>query len=265
MGNKRAEDEITGINDSSQESAKRCKSETKDENVDETNQPTKLRIDLHDDYLELIFRWLNLNDLMTMMKVEERFHQSIERTFFKKYGKKFTVTMCSRNMNTNALVFRELSKIKPFFQCFGASIEKLTVIFDENKSDQCMAIEQSIVEYCVKLKELNLTLCRKGAFDDIAKPFDTLEVLRFRSGYLGDTLSQLGKWFPNLQTLKMDDVTFPDQICINGTIPFLQRLDINMGVRPKKISPKNMDGAIGFNSQLRSIRLKCGKYRRYLR
>lgn len=254
MANKRTKDEIAS------QSVKRSKFETEHETA-----PTKLLIELHDDYLELIFRWLDLNDLMTMMKVEKRFHQPIKQTFIRKYGKKLTVTMFSSKVLTNSLVLRELPMIVRFFQCFGPSIAKLTAIFDENHSDQCMAIEKSIVEYCVKLKELDLRLCRKGAFDDISKPFDKLEVLHVHHGYLGDTISQFSQWFPKLQTLKMDNVTVvADQICIKGTMPFLEHLDIDVRMTPKMISRKYIDATICLNPHLRSIRLKYSKYALYI-
>lgn len=250
MANKRTKDKIAS------QSVKRSKLETELETA-----PTKLLIELHDDYLELIFRWLDLNDLMTMMKVEKRFHQPIEQAFLRRYGNELTVTMFSSNVHTNSLALKELPMIIPFFQYFGSSITILTVIFDKSYSDQCMAIEKSIVEYCVKLKELDLRLCRKGAFDDIAKPFDKLEVLLIHHGYLGDTMSQFSKWFPKLRTLKMDNVTVvADHICSKGTMPLLEHLDINVRMKPKIISRKNIDAAICFNPQLRSIRLKHGKY-----
>lgn len=260
MANDRTEEEMTDTNDSSQPPVKRWKSDTEHE----TDEIAKQLSDLHDDYLELIFDWLDLNDLMTMMKVDERFHQPIERTFNRKFGVKLLITMYlrdAREKHSNELTLRAVDKIIAFLQCFGSLIANLTVIFDKSKSDDCMSIEQSVVEHCVKLKELHLKLGRKAAFDFIAKPFAQLEVLRIVHGHLGEAMSRFGDWFPKLQTLEIDHVTVADRIYIQGTLPFLEHLEIDVKLlKPKKrFSQKNIDAAINLNPRLRSIRLKIGK------
>lgn len=257
MASKRIKNEVAGV--LQQSFNKRCKSATV---AAENETVPKSLIELHDDYLEKILQWLNLNDLMTMMTVEKRFHQPIKPIFTKKCGDKVILTMFSNEVQVhskNVLWLRELATIIPVLRCFGPWIGKLQVIFDEEKSEQCMAIEQAIVEHCDALKELELCLCRKGAFDAIAKPFKQLEVLHLHNGYLGQTVAQFSKWFPKLQTLKINHVTAADEFCINGTMPFLDHLDIDVKVAAKKFSRKNIDGAISLNPQLRSLRLHYGK------
>lgn len=254
MGNKRRRDAIPKETAVTQQSVKRFKSEIK------TGTIQRSLIELNEDVLVAIFQWLNLNDLMTMMKVTDRFHEPIYRTFTKKFGKECTITMFSRRVHSDVLRLEELSTIIPCLRHFGHSIKKLYIIFDEDKPDHCSEIEKSVIEYCGGLRELELCFCRKGAFDAITKPFPLLEVLVFNRGYLGQTISEFNKWFPNLRILKMHDVAATDEISIKGELTFLDHLDIDIKDVSKKFSRKNLDGAMSLNPHLRSIRLSFGEY-----
>lgn len=237
-----------------EQSIKRLKSE-----IGETKQ--RLLTDLHDDYLRLIFKLLELNDLLALMQVSKRFQDPVTSVFASKYPtKEVTITFNNYSRErSEILVLKEMPLITPFLRYFGHSISKLRVQFDEKNPKQSLAIEKSVLAYCDGLKELELQNCRNGAFDAIETPFNSIEVFRFISGFLGGNISQFDKWFPKLRSLKISNATVANKYCIVETLPCLEHLDIKIGAASKKFSRENVDDAIRSNPQLLSFRLNNGK------
>lgn len=250
---KRAANEMTDENIDSQQSVKRLKHEP-------SENSQRLLTDLHDDMLEPILKLLNLQDLLTMSQVSVRFQQSVNSVVVKRYSNKLvqiSLRSYSSEKGADVLLLKELSTIIPFLKYFGRVTTKLLVEFDKDKSDQCLAIEESILKYCDALVVLELQNCRKGAFESIKKPFD-LEVFRFRSGYLGQNLSKFNTWFPKLRSLTISHATVANTLCIQQTFPLLEHLDVKIGSASKKFSNDNIHTAISMNPQLRSIRVNNG-------
>lgn len=230
------------------QTTKRSKSELRG------NTP-RILIDLHDDCLREIYKYLDLKDLLSVIQVNDRFKESINSLFVQKYSNKLVkITFSDYDVEKlDVHVLKAMPIITPFLQYFGPSIPKLVVAlvvaFDEKKSEESLAIEESILKYCDGLKELKLQHCRKGAFDAIVKPFNSLEVFRFHNGYLGENISQFNKWFPKLRSLKISHAIVANKFCIEETMPSLEHLDIKIGSASKKFSCANIDGAICSNPQ----------------
>lgn len=221
----------------------------------------RLLIDLHDDYLKSIFKWLEVNDLLALIQVSERFQDPVASVFAEKYPTelvKFTFTDIPED-DSEILVLRSTPIIKLFLQYFGHSISKLCVEFDKRNTNRNVAIENFILKHCEGLKELELVHCREGAFDALAKPFKSLEVFRFVSGYLGENISQFDKWFPKLRSLSISHAIVANNVCIEESLPFLDHLDIKIGTAPKTFFRRNVDNAIRSNPQLRSICFHNGR------
>lgn len=244
---KRAAEEVAAC---SQQSVKRSKSEI----------PGQALINLHYDYLESIFQWLNLKDLLTMAQVNTRFHQHIHSFIARKYAKdwiEISLDLYDWEVDTNVFQLREMKLIIPFLRYFGHSISNLIVRFDAMGSSQSLAIEKSILKYCNGLKQLNLLLCRKGAFDSIKKPFKQLEVLNFTECHLG-LISQFNKWFPKLRHLAIKCPIVADKTCIEVRLPLLEHLDVKSGSKYDEFCRGNIYESIRLNPQLRSIRVNNG-------
>lgn len=252
---KRAAEEMAA---QTQQLIKRSKSEIPEKS-------TEILINSHDDYLESIFKWLNLKDLLKMARVSNRFKPLISSIIARQYAKDLLkITLCEYDTTVKdsaVLVLREMSLIVTFLRCLGSSISKLLVRFDEKKSPQCLAIEESILKFCDGLKELKLVDCRKGAFESIEKPFEQMEVFRFSGGHLGQTISQFNKWFPKLRSVSISHATVANKYCIEETMPLLEHLNVKIGSASKKFSQSNIDEAIRSNPQLRSYNVNNGKNR----
>lgn len=218
-------------------------------------KPGLMLVDLHYDFLESIFKWLNVEDLMTMALASDHFGPLINDIIAKKYASieiKFGYESVKRSN-----VLQKMQLITPLLRYYGHLITKLIVRFDslQQNISQCSEIEQSILTFCNALKDLKLEHCRKGAFDGIRKPFEQLEVFCFRYGHLGQTISQFNKWFPKLRFLSIRYAYVANKFCIEETLPLLEHLDIEIGQANKRFSRSNIDSAVRRNPQLRGIHL----------
>ncbi|XP_037043426.1 uncharacterized protein LOC119079540 [Bradysia coprophila] len=253
---KRAADEMAAP---TQQLIKRSKSEKLTQNL----------IDLHDDYLESIFKWLNLKDLLTIVRVSKRFEELVGSIISRQYAKDLLkITLYeydTMDKDPDVLVLREMSSILPFLRCFGSSTSKLMVRFDEKNPKQCLAIEDYVLKFCNELKELTLDYCRKGAFDRIEKPFQQVEILSFTGGHLGHNISKFNKWFPKLRSLTISHASVANKYCIEETMPSLEHMSVKIGSASKVFSKQNIDGSVRSNPQLRSYNLNNGCKPRDLR
>lgn len=252
---KRGENQMFGDDLCSQHLVKRSQSE-----MIETGQ--RLLIDLHDDYLESIFKWLDLDDLLTMCKVHDRFKRPVNSIFVRKYAKKW-VKITSKYGQFPIDTSSEYTIEKPqnilFLRYFGHSISKLSIACNPTDFKEYSALEECILKYCDKLKELKLKYCRKGIFDTIEMPFNELEVLSFAFGYLGHNISQVNKWFPKLRSLTIFEATVADKLCLVKTLPLsMEHLDVKTGWAIETFSRDDIQDAILLNPQLRSICLDDG-------
>lgn len=252
-----------------------------DEYVFQTKKPKveKMRAtkitDLNEDCLRDIFKFLNMKEAFIMATLHDKFIIAAD-VMNRPKTEPITITLLDRKSLLDLVPLAISKSIKldlELHQYIGQEIDKLSINFNVTGMYNHSYLENLILKNCSELTELELKNCQEGAFEDIIKPFEKVEVFHC-TGILGPNFSQFQKWFPKLRKMTLD-CNLLDESCIMNlatTFPALEYMSLNLN---KKILPStekptswennqkwtsgNLDGIIKANPQIRSVCLNFGK------
>lgn len=205
---------------------------------EESTSNDKKITDLIDDCLELILKYLDLEDLVNVAKTNERMFGMACNVFSRNFvSSEQTLNKIPRSPNESRLG-------KDALHIFGHLMTNIRV----------WPINKNLLNYCYQKESENLI------------PFPNLKILSFEVGTLNENISQFRRWFPQLESLTMRYVNVMDPKCIEVVMPRLRSLSISNNVSStgmhnvcKYFSNDNVKMALLLNPQLQHLSL-CHEY-----
>lgn len=203
--------------------------------------------DLDDYCLEKIFTHLDVPSLFNVAASNAWLRPAAQYIYKRKFGecmvsltalKPCTCSHCESQIklsdNDNVIIVLGLKASLEYLRCLGASVGILTIMYRlaDGKWSEC--IGQYVKEYCSKSLH-SLVLIEKTShplnFGD--KSFVNVHDLMVINSDLTNQLAALPRWFPNLKTLKLNNVRMYDR-SVDGPFQHLEVLamDVNNGTRP---------------------------------
>lgn len=231
----------------------------------ETMRATKIT-DLNEYCLRDIFKFLNMKEAFIMATLHDKFIAPAD-VMNRQKAEPITITLLDSESLRDLVPLSISKSIKldlELHQYIGQEIDKLSIDFNVTGTHNHSYLENLILKNCSELTELELKNCQKGAFEDIGKPFEKVEVFHY-TGILGPNFSQFQKWFPKLRRMTLDCYLFDESCVMNlaTTFPALEYMSVNLYKRIPPSSqtrtPCKVDEIIKANPQVRSVRLNFGK------
>lgn len=251
-----------------EENERRLKQIKITEAVAEPNSmPTKLT-DVNHDCLEKVFLHLSFDDLLNIAHTNTKLIPAAEMAFASKFGKRTIILPCTSDYQSTTYVLIFKNSINLFglkhslrvLRCFGCFISKLVIVKDYHHYDK-------IILYANRYSSESLTeITFRNITGDILKhfdkPFSKVKMVFFNRCALMGRLPTLSNWFPNMNSLMLDEVHAAPE-CIEINYPHLQRLEINGPfLMSNTVNPLGM---IRLNPQLRTLILYMDNTMRFLR
>lgn len=141
--------------------------EMNNKKLEEPNDYKARIIDLNEECLTEILKFMDLEDLVRLSKIHSRFHPAIRSVL-----RTTETVIYSSRVNLKAL--------KIFLQTFGDEIRSLT-LFGGPLSNTQEFIEYLLIDFCGNVKKCTFDTKPSLKFVQNIKWFDSLEVLEFRS------------------------------------------------------------------------------------
>lgn len=174
------------------------------------NQFTTKLIDLNIDCLELIFKSLDLIDLLNVSDLSTNTMDAAKMVFAKKFSK---YLLKIRGMESPAPIevdhtvisISSVSECTKFLRVFGDSVKKLQLEYfiDVQLTADWNEVKSLIYGKCAKhLTELRVVNCDEQMFAGIESPLTSITKLRISCSRLGKCM-ELDKWFPSLVQMEM--------------------------------------------------------------
>lgn len=233
-----------------------CSTEKLDPNNDNetsTNGTINL-LDLNDDCLTEIFTYLNVIDLCTVDRLNERSHRVAQGIFHKRY------TVMDLTYESKALIYFELTlhKIRNLLKCFGHQIVELKVAALAFKMEYRSRVLDLITRYCMNLK---LFECTEFTFNEsiclyTQKFFSNLEVLSLNRCEFNVKMKRIFDYCKSLKTLKIQGDNNSNGSCLTIHIPKLESIVLVLNT---DLSSLHLYAFFRLNPQLKSVEiLNCG-------
>lgn len=230
----------------------------------------KLKIfNINDHCLIKIFEYLSIEDLVNLSIVIPRFKSSTSIVFKQNFAKHV--------ININNAIMPTMDQLPSvlLLQSFGHLIKKLKVNYKDDYNRFNGVFEKAIIKYCNKsVTEIELMNADKFAFTQIKRPLMVVSKVVFTKCVVGRFFFEIGKWFPNAQSLQILESTIlsaSDVKCIEQNYPKLEHLaiinpqqrdegyndvDLDSLLYQPKFANVNLKATIDLNPQLRSLKLK---------
>lgn len=178
---------------------------------DEPKSTTKI-IDLNDDCLVKIFNYLDLQNLFNAAVANEWLRPATHDVYKRKFGTK-PVHICNITNDflpiewLSTIVICDLKSCLQYIRCFGSSIKKLTISYNESKIKQYQYVNQYINEYChASLNEIELHNKPKNSIENFSKPFINVRKITVWNCDIGEQFPLFVEWFPHLHHLELNFV-----------------------------------------------------------
>lgn len=211
--------------------------------------PDQLKIiDLNNDCLEHIFKYLSLVELLNVADARKSLKDGIDQAFTSKYGKrkvKFNIKIYEPdeellrkvNENDEEIEIVEFVTGLKFLRSFGKLTSTLTMVYNDLQQNQRLEMDNYLSGYCTEtLNELIFLDVPKGAIAGVNEPFIKVNKLWIHHGELGRKLSDFGRWFPNMQHFTLDSILSTNGKCIEVHLPKLKHFEIKSAVEAKNIA-----------------------------
>lgn len=209
-------------------------------------------VDINDDCLQMIFEFLNLDDLVNVAEANESFIPAAVAVFSRFHrNKEFKASLFLKPELMIDDISLQEDAAAAFFRHFGHRLLQLSIHFYYQHST---TFEKMILQYCTdSLTKLHLYIPDGNNFNAIRKPFTMVEKLHMSHGLLGKQLSQISIWFPNLTTLELVSVNLFQLETIDLKLPRLKHLLIAL----TNLSQSTICKILRANQQLESLVLRC--------
>lgn len=233
--------------------------------------------DLDDICLTNIFNHLELKELLYVANANKLLLPAARCVYKRKFGKNTVrISGCDDlhpntramartgqvNMSTaprenypGSINIRHLKLTLTFLRCFGPSITRLSIFYNKCKSRRYQYVHHYINQYCAEsLTEISfrdMPNIKVQHFDE--RPFVNVGCVNMSHCQLGKQLPCMVKWFPNLRTLKIENVRLNHR-CVNASFPHLEQLKI-IGHDHRGLNMDDVAELLPANRQLRKINI----------
>lgn len=234
---------------------------------DATKVKPLLIVDLNDDCLAEVFEYLNFEDLNDIFKTNIRFENGARMAFAFKFANS-VYTVATRSYD---------GRQQPdFLTRFGGVITKLIVVYRPNTKfpRENAELHKKVFESCygslreIEFQEFNSSIF-KGIDVAAEHSFGKVTKVRFNIGILEGFLPNFKAWFPNAQSLELENVGFRNEVeaaLIEQHFPSLKHMAVinapngtfndNVSIATAVLlSNKNLVNAIKLNPQLSSLKV----------
>lgn len=198
-------------------------------------------LDLNDDCLELIFRHLNLKQLLNVTGAHPRFLTACRRTYSQNF--KHNEITISAYQTTYVEYPRVLYLLGDVILCLRITYDQFNTHGHFNRR-----IHDAILQHCGDtLTEATFNHIQPTM--QINQPFRQLRKLNFNQGCVGQILSEFNTWFPKLCSLEFFFCKTADTKCIEQTFPNL----LHFTVAHHNFTFHNLRVFLDLNPQLRTF------------
>lgn len=220
-------------------------------------------IDLNNDCLEHVFKYLNVTDLNNVATSHGQFASAAHSVYKHKYRHQtLTISNAGHELSIGDDTNKNSLSITPsaFLRNFGEFVSKLTFDYGsangKDNGHHWRQIERDVFKYCSKtLNEIILMNCHGNVMEEIRKPFTALQKLRVFGNNMNLKMIQTSKWFPQMYVLSLNNCTLRSIESIQG-IRSLIRLRIRT-IADDKIddsdSDENLRQIIKSNQQIKDL------------
>ncbi|XP_055323124.1 uncharacterized protein LOC129578478 [Sitodiplosis mosellana] len=239
------------------------------------------------DCLEQIFlrNPLSPSDLLNFAMSDSKLKEAAERAYKSKFGKwlvkinceEKSVELFDNNNNKKAIRYSRdgigdnynkktsRNEIKwryclTFLRHFGHLISKLEIFYWGMKTlvnlKFAAHLDHYVNEYCAEsLLEISLEECDKEAMKDLKKPFTKIKSVRFVCCHLGNELSDINKWFPNVSHLEFSkENRLANCYGVEVYLPYLRSFSVYLPfVEETRLSKRNVVEILRANPQIESL------------
>lgn len=236
---------------------KRRKSQT---NSDESGVTMKID-ELNDDCFEEIFNYLKFMDLLNMAATNQRINQVVCNNFARKYSTEAVcvspkgIYITSPDITEQPDIFMPIDETEKFIRFLGPVIGRLTMNGLDGKRG--IGIAKLIFEYCTdSLNEIVLRCLPDNITKLIKKPFSNVENVYINRCFMGKNLSQLNKWFPDMDRLMIYNCEIDNPDIMHFSYPKLTHLTWEHSDNDEN-AMQCVKLIIKQNSHIESLRLDC--------
>lgn len=201
--------------------------------------------DVNEDCLEHIFRYLNLTDLNNVAASHAHFVSTAHRVYnivhrhkmviISDSGHQVTASKSnSMSTSTSMKIEMEMVNVTPatYLRNFGHLVLDLTLDYislnGKENGHHWREIERMVFKCSLKtLFKLTLQNCQGNVMEEIREPFEKTKKLRVY-GHINNDIKmiQFSKWFPNIDSLKLDNAALCSDACFKGVFRALKKIQI---------------------------------------
>lgn len=217
-------------------------------------------IDINDHCLWHMFEFLDVNDLVHISEVHERFVSvaiSVYRRLYRK-SNKLVLNLGSVHYQSNddCCPCPASENIEPFFRHFGHLVSNAFINCMGKRKADSYDIGALLQKFCAdSLVQLDLALCDENDFPTIQTPFTKLQKLTFIEAKLNRNVSQMDVWFPHIQSLELINVKLSQPESFEVNFPHLKSLEIY--IEESNLPIQTVSEMLRHNPQLKSLSLLC--------
>lgn len=212
---------------------------------------------LNEDCLSHIFKYLNIDDLVSVADSSKQFERSIDWTFRSKYKNSLINILMisgSRNKsygNENVYIY-DATKCLKILRYFGHNISKLAINYIKTDGIWGAIIDWYIIKYCNALTDIRIENAKTSRFDKFEQTFATVKKVSFRDCYLSSKLADFNKRFSQMECLQLSGyLRFDDCKCFEQYFPNLEAIFI--GGQKNNIPKSHILELFRLNPQLRKL------------
>lgn len=226
------------------------------------HHPEKI-IDINDACLVKIFEYLDNQSLFNVAIAHDRLRPLAHEVYQQKFSyKKVHLTVNNSNGTLknwlNCVRVQGFRACLQYLRCFGSSIASLTIDYSasDSQSTRYEHIHRYINKYCVNnLFGIVFWHMPSISIDNFVQPFvNVVRVIVWQCD-LGDQLPSFVEWFPNLQTLYIDDVRVTRGSC-RASFQHLEHLCFSLNDQTGFNTTQALH-LLRSNRQLRNIEVQC--------
>lgn len=206
-------------------------------------------VNLDDDCLEHVFRYLNLTDLTNVARAHPQFVPSARLLYSLMYARK-TVFINDSGIGLLIQDERIYATVPAFMEVFGDLLQKLSLdySFAEDQNDHLWRdIEKTIFKCCSKsLTVLELKNFRANVMEEVRRPLEMVRILTLISGSMDENSIKLSNLCPNVKYLVLNSMNVR-----GGSIGNFQYLKSLKMIRPQTTAAQEFLKSHGFIEELR--------------
>lgn len=231
----------------------------------DNNDDIKSITNIYYDCLEIIFDFLDLEDLLNVALTCKRLQTAAAAKFGEICGDQNVYILPMEYGPNDARICMEENGIQvftlrfclPFLRCFGAKIVNLFAYYHEAKDNANM--NHHISQYCAKtLKSISLMGIPEILANTFTMPFERVENVSAAHTDFGRSLRYLGHLFPNVRDLELIFMSVDEDLTADIRFAHLENLSVM--IDDVDFSLKSLMYILHANPQLQYLQLNSTNY-----